>query len=160
MTDRKKCNVCKKLKPLSSFNKRLEKGREDKPKFRCKTCDTEYQREYRERNRKKHYEAGRRRKEERKRWFNEVVKNKPCVDCGGSFPSCCMDFDHKPGFEKKATLATLVGDGYPEKTILEEVAKCDIVCANCHRIRTRDRGWNQWDKCKKRGPGSGSSSNL
>jgi hypothetical protein len=73
-----------------------------------------------------------------KKWY-EVAKSKPCADCGHSFPACCMDFDHRIGTEKSYCVGTMVAHHYSLNLIEKEVAKCDLVCANCHRIRTRDR---------------------
>jgi hypothetical protein len=64
-------------------------------------------------------------------------KGKPCADCGGTFPPCVMDFDHVP--ERGPKLFNLGNADYGVKAVSEEMAKCDIVCANCHRIRT----WNR-----------------
>ena len=64
-----------------------------------------------------------------------AIKNVPCADCGGRFPPVCMDFDHVRG--QKLFLVckpTTVGPGLDE-----EIKKCDIVCSNCHRIRTHQR---------------------
>lgn len=62
------------------------------------------------------------------------LKDKPCQDCGDQFPPCCMDFDHVRG-EKITTVTRLINFGYSREAILAEIAKCDLVCANCHRIR-------------------------
>ena len=61
------------------------------------------------------------------------LKSAPCMDCGGTFPPECMDFDHVRG-----TKSFNVGENFyiSEEKLLAEVAKCDLVCANCHRIRT------------------------
>ena len=67
------------------------------------------------------------------------LKNRPCMDCGGSFPPECMDFDHRPGEDKWHNVASLAN--FSIKRVMVEVAKCDLVCANCHRIRTKNRGW-------------------
>lgn len=67
--------------------------------------------------------------------FREL-KNRPCMDCGGSFPPECMDFDHVRG-EKVINVGLLVEDTTGKREI--EIAKCDLVCANCHRIRTKLR---------------------
>lgn len=66
------------------------------------------------------------------------AKNRPCSDCGEIYPYYVMDFDHRPGTQKKFTI------GMSSKTMgkqqaLEEIAKCDVVCSNCHRIRTFQR---------------------
>jgi hypothetical protein len=47
-----------------------------------------------------------------------------------------MDFDHRPGETKSFDVATGAGQGYGEKRMLAEIAKCELVCANCHRVRT------------------------
>ncbi len=65
------------------------------------------------------------------------AKNRPCADCAVKLPPECMDFDHRPGVEKLFALNrwSRFDLGY----ILREIAKCDVVCANCHRLRTSKR---------------------
>lgn len=63
------------------------------------------------------------------------LRNLPCADCGRRFPACAMDFDHRDRRTKLHTVTRMVGRASTE-AILAEVAKCDIVCANCHRVRT------------------------
>lgn len=65
------------------------------------------------------------------------LKNKPCLDCGKSYPSCCMDFDHRDPSQKKFNVGCM-NYGSTRK-LLAEAAKCDVVCANCHRIRECQR---------------------
>lgn len=66
------------------------------------------------------------------------LKSKPCTDCGDQFPPSVMDFDHMRG-EKVAEVSALVGSRGSLKRILAEIEKCDLVCANCHRLRTARR---------------------
>ena len=68
------------------------------------------------------------------------LKGVPCKDCGNKFPPYCMDFDHR---EPKDKLFSISGQQTcSESLFLAEVAKCDVVCANCHRIRThKDRAY-------------------
>jgi hypothetical protein len=61
-------------------------------------------------------------------------KGGKCVDCGGVFPSCCYHFDHKDPLQKSAGIAQLMHK--PLEEIKLEADKCDLVCANCHAIRT------------------------
>lgn len=61
------------------------------------------------------------------------------MDCGGTFPPECMDYDHRPGTEKYYGVGQLTGSLTKMKA---EIAKCDLVCANCHRIRTHARRRN------------------
>lgn len=72
------------------------------------------------------------------RWMAEL-KDQPCHDCGCRFDACCMDFDHRAGEIKSYNLGTMFSNHYSRELIEAELAKCDLVCANCHRIRTRDR---------------------
>ena len=69
--------------------------------------------------------------------FLADLKNVPCKDCGCSYPSYVMDFDHKEN--KQFTIAKAKHD-VSLPTLLVEIAKCDVICANCHRIRTHSRG--------------------
>ena len=79
------------------------------------------------------------------RRYVDALKAGPCVDCGGLFPPVAMDFDHVRG-EKRATVTRLVRDRAGRATIDAEVAKCELVCANCHRIRTAARGQHEADR--------------
>jgi hypothetical protein len=65
----------------------------------------------------------------------QELRAAPCADCRGRFPPCAMDFDHRDGTDKRYTVTRMVGRAGTQR-ILAEVAKCDIVCANCHRRRT------------------------
>lgn len=59
------------------------------------------------------------------------------MDCLTTFPVEVMDFDHRPGVEKKFNISNAGGRAW--ETIEAEIAKCDLVCANCHRLRTIER---------------------
>lgn len=72
----------------------------------------------------------------RNRTRRDELKSAPCMDCGQTFPPCCMDFDHVRG-EKTRGVGNMIT--YNTKKFFEEISKCDLVCANCHRIRTQNR---------------------
>jgi len=76
---------------------------------------------------------------ERLKQFLIEIKSAPCMDCGNSFPSCVMDFDHREGEEKNGCVSVMVNRALSLDRIKQEVSKCDLVCANCHRIRTSTR---------------------
>ena len=63
------------------------------------------------------------------------LKERPCADCDERFPACAMDFDHRDPRTKRFTVSKMIGRAGTAR-IMAEVAKCDIVCANCHRDRT------------------------
>ena len=62
---------------------------------------------------------------------------KPCTDCGGTFHIAAMEWDHVP--ERGPKLFNIGAGDYSLAKTLTEIAKCDLVCANCHRVRTWDR---------------------
>jgi hypothetical protein len=61
----------------------------------------------------------------------------PCVDCGVVFHPYAMDFDHT-GNDKVADVSDLIQRAGWQR-VLDEIAKCELVCANCHRVRTYNR---------------------
>lgn len=69
-----------------------------------------------------------------RRHIQEVKESTPCMDCGLQFPHYVMDFDHVRG-TKKFNVSSVHRFGSFEE-LLEEIAKCDIICSNCHRHRT------------------------
>jgi hypothetical protein len=62
----------------------------------------------------------------------------PCVDCGETDVRV-LEFDHVRG-NKSANIATLLNNAISWSTIEKEIAKCEVRCANCHRIKTNERG--------------------
>src|ERR1035437_5479837 len=84
---------------------------------------------------------------ERKKNLRSIVlkeKLKPCTDCGKIYHYCIMDFDHLEGHTKKANISVLVNNSNTSVRVLqEELAKCEIVCSNCHRVRTFNRIYNK-----------------
>jgi L-lysine 2,3-aminomutase len=68
----------------------------------------------------------------------DSLRDVPCADCGNHFPPCSMDFDHRDPSTKRSNVPAMIGRA-GDARILVEVAKCDIVCANCHRARTVKR---------------------
>lgn len=136
----KVCSVCERRKELIYFSfKSKSTGQRSAA---CKQCHAKYS--------KKHYKANSNKYKERaalsngtlrirsRDWVRLYKKDKPCVDCGVSFHHAAMDFDHT-GTDKKAGIAVLAARGASVVSLLSEIAKCDLVCANCHRIRTYKR---------------------
>ena len=75
------------------------------------------------------------------RKLHEYLREHPCVDCGISNP-LVLDFDHRDQATKKYNISNMRGLYYSQEKILAEIAKCDVRCANCHRIRTAKQcGW-------------------
>ena len=73
------------------------------------------------------------------RVFRTYKEENGCVDCGEKYPHWMLDFDHRPEHEKLGS-PIQIASTYNIKKAWEEVAKCDVVCPNCHRIRSYIRG--------------------
>jgi hypothetical protein len=112
----------------------------------CKQCDikssakqrTGPQRDaYLKYQRKYHKVYDRTERLERLRRLDSLKAEKPCLDCGNQFPPECMDFDHKDPKKKLFTISNaVVTRSHSWEEVAAEIAKCRLICANCHRIRT------------------------
>lgn len=76
-----------------------------------------------------------RRKQVRK--LIRLAKSQPCADCGTSYPYYVMQFDHLR--DKKFNISAFVCSNRKIETLLAEIAKCEVVCANCHAERSYQR---------------------
>lgn len=102
----------------------------------CRECSnraaiTNYQE-----NKDRYFEKAKKRNSEMREWLNEL-KNRPCTDCGFWYPAVVMDFDHVQG--KVLDISEMRRRRMARSKIEAEVAKCELVCANCHRLRTQAR---------------------
>ena len=131
----KKCGQCHKTKLTKNFYVKRIKT-ETTFQSSCIDCTKEYHRQHYKNNKKKYYKNKLKNKERAKKAVN-LLKNKPCTDCGGSFPSVAMDFDHTKD-NKVKNVAYYVASNSLGKA-LEELKKCELVCSNCHRVRTLNR---------------------
>lgn len=75
-------------------------------------------------------------KQEFKKRLKQIKEKSGCVDCGEK-NHIVLDFDHLQN--KKYNISRMIHDGFSWEAIKKEIAKCEVVCANCHRIRTHIR---------------------
>ena len=131
----KTCPRCQKELPLTDFGVRTN----GKPQHWCRACHCSYQREYYERH-KGYYLGLQNQRVEKHRRLIRQAKDVPWADCGQRYPHYVMDFDHRTGEKKFFNISVAGGQTRLSwERIAEEIAKCDVVCANCHRIRTHER---------------------
>lgn len=132
------CSSCKQELSLDNFNK---KGSEKYQPY-CRPCDNQRARSYYENNKDHHKAVIRKRtikyRDESRKWIRELKESKPCLDCGVTYPWYVMDFDHVSG-EKDGNVSAMIARKVSKQKILDEIAKCELVCANCHRARTFSR---------------------
>lgn len=108
----------------------------------CGDCRREYDREYhRTRGGPRRRERQRRRREQLRAWMAGLKRGVPCADCGEVFQPGVMHWDHLPGLPKIDAISTLV-ESRTRTLVLDELAKCELVCANCHAVRTASRRRN------------------
>ena len=86
-------------------------------------------RHYRE-NKEKYANKQYLRRLEKAKWFFEYKSTLQCA-CGENHPAC-IGFHHRNPLEKEGDVSAFVHAGYSKETILKEIAKCDVMCANCH----------------------------
>lgn len=133
---RKTCSLCKEEKELSSFNKRSSS--KDKHQARCRVCENAVSKNHYLSN-KDYYGLKRDKNRNKYRDVNRNLKETaPCSDCGKYYPYFVMDWDHREGEDKISEVSRLLQQGTINKMLLE-VKKCDLVCSNCHRMRTFNR---------------------
>lgn len=125
-------------KPFSAFSRNLR--RSDGVQSYCIECRRGYNQRWYKRNAGKHRRAAAKRNERRRARIRRILdeaKDRPCADCGGRFPPFVMDFDHRDPTQKRFNIGRDALTGRcSEDALAQEIEKCDVVCANCHRIRT------------------------
>lgn len=157
------CSKCNLEKKKSEFS--MDRSKKDGRFIWCKDCKYEHnqktktsrnlkQKEYNQAN-KIQIELARLERRSARLEYIWNLKKSPCADCGQTFHPFVMDFDHTDRSLKSRDVSQI--NRLDE--IAEEVKKCEVVCSNCHRLRTykviennyRDRVsklQNQLDKLK------------
>lgn len=121
----KQCPKCKIYKPKSGFTK--NKRSKDKLQCYCKVCIKRWQKE----NKELLYFAMRKSYDKKREFYIRYKKNLECQQCGENHPAC-LEFHHRYPKEKDFRVGSSVGI-YSIERIMNEIAKCDVLCANCHR---------------------------
>jgi len=129
-----KCTDCKQEKDLSEFQKKPN----NKHYNQCKDCRRALVRKHYALNKDK-YRANVKAFRQRFRDFLVGLKNQPCVDCKIKYDPWIMQFDHIDSTTKTMDISDIMCKVGSRKLLLEEVSKCELVCANCHADRTYKR---------------------
>jgi hypothetical protein len=134
----RRCGRCGEEKSVDEFAwRRKNRGQRDNY---CRPCRAEYKQAHYAANRQRYIDAARRRKlglvAERIGYLVAYLREHPCADCGETDP-VVLEFDHLR--DKKFGVAQGLRDR-KWQSVLDEMAKCEVVCANCHRRRTAKRG--------------------
>lgn len=125
------CTICKIEKKTDEFNK--NSARKDRLQTRCKVCDSElaranYHLKYKQSTLKRAYK----RKDELFAWYQELKQKLSCSKCGDK-RFYVLDFHHREKDDKFKSISNMIAQGFSKQRILDEMDKCNILCANCHR---------------------------
>jgi hypothetical protein len=91
-----------------------------------------------ENNKIKYLDRNKKYRQELTAYINKIKQETPCADCGKSYASYVMDFDHLSGHAKLGDISYFCSTGRIG-ALKKEMLKCELVCANCHRERTHGR---------------------
>lgn len=133
--EHKVCGTCGVNKQISQFS--LKHG---SPQYNCKECHSKYRKEHYHSNKQKYIDKAKRNRDLYRREYYDWLSTKSCVDCGNNDVRV-LEQDHLEN--KEFNVSSLVGRR-TLKSMIAELEKCEVVCANCHRIRTIERG--SWTK--------------
>jgi hypothetical protein len=146
----KKCFVCNEIKTIDQFNN--DSDHKDGKSYKCKDCNNIASKNYRKKNLKKclktcskYYTDNREsllinmreRRIQCVNWFKNLKDNQLCLDCKQPYSHYILEYDHLDPTTKVRAVSHLI-EGDKEK-VLAEIAKCDLVCRNCHKARTYSR---------------------
>ena len=135
--DSKTCSRCGTAKSVDDFHRHA--GRPDGRQTYCKDCKSSYGKDWYRKNAHIHRVNVAKQQSTRRRAVAEAIraaKSGPCAECGRRFPAEVMDLDHVRG-PKAFPLSAM--SRMPLPRVQTEIAKCEPVCARCHRRRTARR---------------------
>lgn len=132
----KTCCRCKEQKPFTEFHRRGNGYQ-----AACKGCRKVIDREHYLKGPARHYSVRKERRDSLAAWVLSLKDGLPCTDCNTVYHFSAMQWDHVRG-EKEFNVSEMPRLGCSREKILAEVEKCDLVCANCHAVRTYNRRFN------------------
>jgi hypothetical protein len=132
------CSACEQWLPLDDFAKKL-----DGKQARCRKCHSVYTRRHYQDNKQYYVKKARKNNKRYREPLDAIIdaaRSGGCVDCGETDP-VVLDFDHVRG-HKIMSVSEMRARFVSEKRLLDEIAKCEVRCANCHRRVTHKRRTN------------------
>lgn len=126
----KHCKKCDQTKAFSEFNR--DRQRPTGYQRYCRLCDNAMRREWYQKSnhRQQSIDKNRARRADNRAWYNALKLTMACMKCGENHPAA-LDLHHRDPALKDRGVSDLMG--WSRQRILKELAKCDILCASCHR---------------------------
>ena len=117
-----------------------------KLQYHCKKCSRDYVRKHYIKNTKYYIDKARKRnlvvKDKSLKYIGEYFKTHPCIDCGET-DVLVLEFDHRVRSEKFKDVSKLIKSRGTFQKVVDEIVKCEVRCANCHRRKTAIES-NSW----------------
>ncbi len=142
-----KCSQCEKTKPVNDFyfrNKNVQlRHKQCKQCYKQKRSESWQKYYYKHGNKYRHRAISRNRKikDNLKKQMLSYLQDKCCVSCGIE-DSRVLEFDHIDPDSKSASISRLINSTTNWDNVLQEINKCQILCANCHKIKTsKEQNW-------------------
>lgn len=136
----KVCSICRDNKSTTEFNKKSSS--KDGLQNVCRLCNSEQNKKHYQNNLDKIKNRSKKRNEKLRLELRKILLSflkKGCVICGEK-DLAVLDFDHL--YDKKYSVAKIASNCFSIKKVLNEIEKCQILCANCHRRKTaKDFNW-------------------
>ena len=139
----KECTKCKNQKPLEEFNFKIKER--NLRHSHCKDCTRLFVKNHYNRNREYYLAKAQKRNKYLRYQINSYISNyllnHPCVGCGEK-DLAVLEFDYTGQVPKLKAVSHLIKDQVSLAKIQEEINKCVVRCANCHRKKTaKDFNW-------------------
>ena len=135
------CSKCRKIKPIFEFhkNRRRATGHSNN----CKMCQNKFTRIHHINNEDDYKETRNRHRRKRMDIIIKIKSDAGCKICGEKHPAC-LDFHHRNKAEKLFGIAQSISGLFKIDAIMIEIAKCDVMCSNCHRKEHWDDFTKSW----------------
>jgi hypothetical protein len=129
----KQCSACKQIKPVTEFNNNSSKS--DGKSSKCKNCNKDYLKQHYTDNPEYYKNKSRKYKSDLRELINRLKILRGCNSCGFNEHPAVLDFHHRDGTNKSFNIGSSL-HLVSRELLMEEIAKCDVLCANCHRIKS------------------------
>jgi hypothetical protein len=126
----KVCTICHETKDESEFNNKSRN--KDGLQEKCRECSRRLSRKHYHNDKKAQVNRVSKRKKLLAKWYQELKASFKCEICGENTKEC-LDLHHKDPKKKEGGISMLVNRGFSKERLLKEIAKCAILCSNCHR---------------------------
>ena len=127
-TDKKFCSGCNKDLPKNNF--RTNKTKKDGLQSQCINCKKIYNKEHYKKNKQYYVDKAKTSNQKTRDWYRDIKSSLKCQKCGEDHPAC-LHFHHRNPECKEFGIGSNV-ISVSKTRLAEEIAKCDVLCANCH----------------------------